>query len=57
MTSKTEETCCALVFSSVHDELLTLGGIIIGATGGKNGIDVIIGIWGGKDIVISNIFR
>jgi hypothetical protein len=32
--------------------ILTLDGIIIEATGGKNGIELIIGICGGKDIVI-----
>jgi hypothetical protein len=32
--------------------MLTLGGIIIGATEGKYGIEAIIGICGGKDIVI-----
>jgi hypothetical protein len=31
----------------INDEILTFGGIIIGATGGKNDIGFIIGICGG----------
>ncbi len=40
------------IFLLIKIRRLTLGGIIIGAPGGKNGIGGIIGICGGKDIII-----
>jgi hypothetical protein len=42
---------------STIKKILTLGGIIIEPTGGKNGIEFIIGICGGKDIVIFFIVK
>jgi hypothetical protein len=57
LTSKQRQTRYTMIFYLIRDKILTLGGIIIGVTGGKNGIGVIIGIWGGKDILISYIFK